>query len=332
MILVAMSFFVSCAKAPAAQTELVLGTVCTINLFEKGSADAYREMFARLREIEARMSANRDDTEIAEINRSAGIAPVAVHADVIEVVSTAIRCARLSEGAFDPSIGPLVKLWNIGSDDARVPSKKELAAALPLVDYREVVVDAAAGTVFLKKKGMRLDLGAIAKGYAADEVARIVSERRIPRAIVDLGGNIMAFGEKKGGESWRIGVQDPSSERGAHIGILAVKNKTMVTSGVYERFFVENGTHYHHILDPKTGYPSNTGLLSVTIVADKSIDADGLSTSVFALGLKKGKALIDSLPGTAAIFISEDFSVRTTAGVAADFRLSDSRFHAASWD
>jgi len=332
MLLVVMSFFVSCSKPMAAQTEFVIGTVCTVNLFDKGSPDAYREIFARLREIEARMSANRDDTEIAEINRNAGVAPVGAHPDVIEVVATALRYSEMSGGVFDPSIGPVVKLWNIGTDFARVPTKKELDAALSLVNYQDVVVDKAAGTVFLKRKGMRLDLGAIAKGYAADEVGRIIAKHRISRAIIDLGGNILAYGEKKGGESWRIGVQDPSSERGAHIGVLAVKNKTMVTSGVYERFFVENGKHYHHILDPKTGYPVSNGLLSVTIVADRSIDADGLSTSVFALGLQKGRALIESLPGVAAIFIGEDFSVRVTSGIAKDFHVSDPRFHTVDWN
>ena len=331
-LLVVLSLLVSCAEPPAAQTEFVLGTVCSINLFEKGTREAYREMFDRLREIESRMSANRDDTDIAAINRNAGLSPVAVHADVVEVVSTALRYAELSDGAFDPSVGPLVKLWNIGSEGARVPSQAEIDAVLPLIDYRDVVVDAAAGTVFLKRPGMKLDLGAIAKGYAADEVARIIARRKIPRAIVDLGGNVLAYGEKKGRESWRIGVQDPSGERGTHIGVLAVKNKTMVTSGVYERFFEVDGKRYHHILNPKTGYPVENGLLSVTIVADRSIDADGLSTSTFALGAAKGRTLVESLPGVEAIFIDDDLSVRSTTGAARDFQISDSRFRAVDWD
>lgn len=331
MLMVAMSLFVSCSKPAASQTEFVLGTVCSVNLYERGSADAYREIFARLREIEARMSANRDDSEIAAVNRNAGIAPVRVHADVLEVVASALRYAELSGGVFDPAVGPLVKLWNIGSSAARVPSGAEISAVLPLVDYRDVVVDAAAGTIFLKRNGMKLDLGAIAKGYAADEAARIIAKRRIPRAIIDLGGNVLAFGEKQGGAPWRIGVQDPSSERGSHIGVLSVKNKTMVTSGIYERYLEADGKHYHHILNTKNGYPVENGLLSVTIIAERSIDADGLSTTVFALGLEKGRALVESLPGIEAVFISEDFSVRSTAGIAKDFRVSDERFRAVDW-
>lgn len=316
----------SCAEAVPAQSEYVIGTVCTVNLYEKGTKAAYKEIFDRLREIEARMSANAEGTEVDAINKSAGVAPVAVHEDVRAVVKAALRFAELSGGALDPTVGPLVKLWNIGSDDPRVPSAAELKAALPLVDWKDVVVDDAAGTVFLKRAGMKLDLGAMAKGYAADEVARIIAKHKIPRAIVDLGGNVMAVGEKQGGEPWRVGVQDPSSERGNHIGILPVKNKTLVTSGIYERFFEADGKHYHHILSTRDGYPVENGLISVTIVADRSIDADCLSTAAFALGLEAGRKLVESLGGVEAIFIDSDFRVSLTSGLAGTFRLTDDRF------
>lgn len=317
----------SCARSEPPQTEYVLGTVCTVNLFEKGTRDVYREIFQRLREIEDRMSANRDGTDVDAVNRAAGDHPVKVHPDVLAVLGDALKFAALSGGALDPTIGPLVKLWNIGTDDARVPAPEEIAAALPLVDYRDVVVDEAAGTVFLARAGMRLDLGAMAKGYAADEVARIIAARGISRAIVDLGGNIMAVGERQDGQSWRIGVQDPSSERGEHIGIVAVRNKTLVTSGVYERFFIApDGVRYHHILSSEDGYPVKNGLLSVTIVADKSMDADCLSTAVFALGPEKGRKLVESLPGVEAIFIFDDFSVEATHGLSGAFRMTDTRF------
>lgn len=316
----------SCAEAVPAQSEYVIGTVCTVNLYEKGTKAAYKEIFDRLREIESRMSANAAGTEVDAINRSAGVSPVAVHEDVRSVVEAALHFAELSGGALDPTVGPLVKLWNIGSDDARVPSPAELKAALPLIDWKDVVVDDAAGTVFLKRAGMKLDLGAMAKGFAADEVARIIAKHKIPRAIVDLGGNVMAVGEKQGGDPWRVGVQDPSSERGNHIGILPVKNKTLVTSGIYERFFEQDGKHYHHILSTRDGYPVENGLISVTIVADRSIDADCLSTAAFALGLEAGKKLVESLPGVEAIFIDSDFRVTLTPGLAGTFRITDERF------
>ena len=319
-------YLTSCAQPLPVQTEFVLGTVCTVNLYDRGSAKIYREIFTRLREIEDRMSANKEGTEVDEVNRNAGLAPVSVHPVVLAVTGAALYYAELSRGAFDPTIGSLVKLWNIGSDDARVPSALEIQSALPLVGYRDLVIDEKAGTLFLKRPGMRLDLGAIAKGYAADEVARIIKSHRIPRAMVDLGGNILAYGSKSGGAPWRIGVQDPVSERGNHIGILETINKTLVTSGVYERYLEADGKHWHHILNTKTGYPVENGLVSVTIVADHSIDADGLSTTVFALGYEAGRALVESIPGIDAIFINSDLEIRVSEGLRGKFRVSDERF------
>jgi thiamine biosynthesis lipoprotein len=304
-----------------------MGTVCSVNLFDRGNPETYREIFARLKEIEDRMSINKAGTDLDAINASSGIAPVVVHEDVAHVTAEAKRFAELSGGAFDPTIGPIVKLWNIGTDDARVPSDAEIKAALPLVGWRDLEVDEATHSVFLKRKGMVIDLGAIAKGYAADEVAKIVQAHRIPRAIIDLGGNVLAYGTKKGGDAWRIGVQDPSAQRGEPIGVVQVKNKTMVTSGVYERFLEVDGVRYHHILSTTDGYPVRNGLLSVTIVTDKSIEADGLSTSVFALGFEKGKALVESLEGVGAIFRFDDLSVRVTKGIMKDFEITDPKYH-----
>lgn len=313
---------VSCAKPIEPQTEYVLGTLCTINLFEQGTPELYRTLFARLREIDDRMSVNKADAELVRVNAAAGSEPVLVHPDVIEVISAALRYAQLSDGAFDPTVGPLVKLWGIGTDNARIPAPEEITAVLPLINWRDVVVDTEAGTVFLKRSGMALDLGAIAKGYAADEMARILSERQVPRAIIDLGGNILAYGEKQGGKNWRIGVQDPLGERGSPIGILEIKNKTMVTSGVNERFLIKDGVRYHHILSTSDGYPVQNGLLSVTIIGDRSIDADGLSTSVFAMGWERGRRLLESLPTVEGIAIFEDRTVDATPGARATFTLT----------
>jgi thiamine biosynthesis lipoprotein len=319
-------FFASCAEAPQAKSEFVLGTLCSVNLFEGGSAGAYREIFARFREIEARMSANKDGTQIDSINRSAGIAPVPVDQDVLQVILAALDFSDRSQGAFDPTVGSLVSLWGIGSDAARIPEPEEIQEALSLIDRGSVRIDAKAGTVFLMRKGMRLDLGAIAKGYAADEAARIIRKRGIQRAIIDLGGNVLAYGTKKGGLPWRIGVQDPSGLRGAYLGILQIKDSTMVTSGVYERFLEADGKRYHHILSTADGYPVRNGLLSVTILAKESMAADALSTSVFALGYEKGSALLAAYPGAEAIYVFEDMTVRTSPGIAESFQLTDDRF------
>jgi thiamine biosynthesis lipoprotein len=250
-----------------------------------------------------------------------------VHEDTIELIERALYFCELSGGAFDITVGPLVKLWDIGGDDPRLPSGAELDAVLPLIAWQGIVIDREAGTVFLARKGMRLDLGAIAKGYAADEAARIIRAARIPRAVIDLGGNILALGEKTGKKPWRVGIQNPLDDRGSYMGILEVRDKTLVTSGIYERYSEIKGKRYHHILSTADGYPVENGLLSVTVVAEKSADADALSTALFALGYEKGKALAESLDGVYAIFVFDDMSIRGSQGALDNFTLSDEGFN-----
>jgi thiamine biosynthesis lipoprotein len=314
-----------CARALPPQSEFVLGTICTVNLYDGGSSRVYREIFGRLREIENRMSANLADSELERINRMAGIEAVPVHGDLLELVEKALYYADISGGAFDPAVGPLVKLWGIGTDSPHIPSQEEIDSLLPLVNRRDIEVDRRNMTVFLRQPGMRLDLGAVAKGYAADETAAIIRNAGIKRAVIDLGGNVFAYGEKEDGSPWRIGIQNPLGNRGEYIGIMEVRNKTIVTSGVYERFIEADGKRYHHLLSPATGFPADNGLLSVTIIADSSIDADGLSTAAFVLGCEKGRPLVESM-GAEAVFVFEDYSVRGTAGILAFFTLTDPAF------
>ena len=314
------------ARGEISRTDMVLGTVCSIRLIDGGSARTVDEIFVRLRQIEDKMSVNKDGTELAAVNAAAGKAAVKVSGDTFFVISRALDYARLTEGAFDPTVGPLVKLWGIGTDGARVPAKGEIAAALTLIDYRNVEIDKAAQTVKLLRPGMRLDLGAIAKGYSADECSKILEAHKVRSAIVDLGGNVLVFGKKKDGSPWKVGIQDPSSDRGEYIGIVSGPSMTVVTSGVYERYFMKDGIRYHHILDTTTGFPIQNGLTSVSIVAGSSIDADGLSTSVFALGLEKGRKLVESLPGVKAIFIDKDRKVYLSEGAGKIFTMTNKTF------
>jgi thiamine biosynthesis lipoprotein len=308
----------------------VLGTVCTVNLYERGSSRVYREIFSRLREIENRMSANLADSELELINKNAGIEPFPAHEDLIELIERALYFCELSNGAFDITVGPLVKLWDIGGNDPRLPSPVEINAVLPLIAWRDIIIDKEAGTVFLARKGMRLDLGAIAKGYAGDEAARIIRAAGIPRAIIDLGGNIFALGEKAGKVPWRVGIQNPVGDRGSYMGILEIRDKTLVTSGVYERYSDIEGKRYHHILSTADGYPAESGLLSVTVTAETSADADALSTALFVLGYEKGKALAESMNGVYAIFVFDDMSIRGSLGALDNFSLGDDAFKIAT--
>jgi thiamine biosynthesis lipoprotein len=349
IILVCLMFLLSfCSKPQISRTEeirteFVLGTICQVNLYGQGSDLLYSKIFTRLREIENTMSVNMEDTVVDRINQNAGRQAVEVPPDLLDVLERSLVYARLSGGAFDPSIGPLVKLWGIGTDAERRPDGEEIASALSLADYRNVEIDREQRAVFLRKPGMALDLGAIAKGYAADEVAAILEEAGIGAAVIDLGGNVFALGDKSRIDAqargqalnWRIGVQDPLKERGNYIGVMEVRNKSIVTSGIYERYMEEGGKHYHHILSTQNGYPVDNGLLSVTIAADHSIDADALSTTVFALGYEKGRALLESpelrsIAGQAeAVFVFADLSVRLTSGMAEYFRLSTDEYRLA---
>jgi thiamine biosynthesis lipoprotein len=321
IINIALNFTSCSGNKELSQTEFALGTVCSITLFDQGKAAIYNNIFSRLREIESRMSVNLADTDVARINAAAGIAPVQVHKDVFDVIERSVYYAEISGGAFDPTIGPLVSLWGIGKDNPRVPSQAEIDAALALINWRDVELNRESNSVFLKRPGMALDLGAIAKGYAADETAAIIRKAGLKRAIIDLGGNILTYGEKQDKSPWRVGMQDPLEERGAYLGIISSPALALVTSGIYEKFFEFEGQRYHHIFSPFDGYPARNGLLAVTIITDNSMNADALSTTVFVLGYEKGRALVEAMEGTEAVFVFDDKSIRKTEG--ANFMLTN---------
>ena len=316
-----------CSKAEPFRAEFALGTVCSVTLYDQAKAQVYQDIFSRIREIENRMSTNLPDTDVTRINASAGITPVQVHDDVFEVIERAVYFAGLSGGAFDPTVGPLVSLWDIGGDNPKLPSQEEINVVLPLINWRDIELDKERRSVFLKRPGMALELGAIAKGYAADEAAVILARARIKRAIIDLGGNILTYGVKKDRTPWRVGIQDPIETRGAYIGIVQGPEQTIVTSGVYERGFFVDEEWYHHIFNPFDGYPARNELLSVTIFTSNSMDADALSTAVFVMGYETGRALVESLEGIEALFIFEDKSIRKTSGL--DFMLTSEEYHLA---
>ena len=321
-------FFSSCSQQEPFRIEFALGTVCTVMLYDQGKNSVYNEIFSKIHNIDNLMSVNNPYSDISRINRSAGIEPVQVHEDTFKVIERAVYFARLSNGAFDPTVGPIVSLWGIGTENQRKPSQEEIEEILPLINWRNIELNSSTHSVYLSREGMALDLGAIAKGYAADVAAQIVSKAGLTRALIDLGGNIVTFGVKKDRSPWRVGIQNPNQERGAIIGFIQAPSEitlqTVVTSGIYERSFEENGIRYHHLFSPSQGIPAQTGLLSVTVVTDVSMDADALSTAVFVLGYERGMELIKALPGTEAVFVFEDLSVRRTSG--ADFTLTDNAF------
>ena len=299
------------------RTGFALGTLVQVRAYAQGEQadEAVREAFARIEEVEALMSANVPSSDVAAVNRKAGGLPTRVAGDTLYVVKRAREYGDLSHGRFDAAIGPLVRLWGIGTDRAKVPSPEEIAAARSLVDYRDVEVNESAGTVRLRKAGMALDLGAIAKGFAADRAAEALVKRGVKSAFIDLGGNILVVGSRPDGSPWRVGIQDPWSERGATFAVVPVRNMAVVSSGIYERFFEQGGRRYHHIIDPDTGYPAETGIVSATVLARHAVDADALSTTVFLLGPSDGMKLITRLAGVEAVVVTDDRQVIISPGL-----------------
>ncbi len=293
-------FNMSCSKKSVAPQSKIglLGTVCSINAYDDGSEKLYTAIFNRLEEIDDDFNVNKSQSEISLINSNAGIAPVKVSEDVYYVVKTALQFSGLTKGAFDPTIGPVVALWGINTDHARIPEKNEIEQALRFVDYTKVILDDKGQTVYLTEKGMSIDLGGIAKGYACDEVVKILKHNKVKRAVVDLGGNVYVWGTKKDGSRWKVGVRNPESNAADPALALSLYNSTVVTSGVYERYFIQDGIRFHHIINPEDGYPCQNDLLSLTVVCESSIIADALSTSLFLLGQDKGFEFVEKLSQT----------------------------------
>ena len=308
------------------RTELFMGTVVKVTLYDHASEELLDEVFEHISEVEDLVSINKEDTEIVQLNKNAGIKGVKLSDFSYNLVKVALEYSKLSDGGYDVSIGPLVKLWSIGLPEAKVPSEDEIEEVIKNIDYTKVKIDDSNKEVFLSEKGMMIDLGSIAKGYIADDIVNILKENKVERAIIDLGGNIYAMGTKNEENNWKIGVQNPFEDRGRIVGAIEVSNKSVVTTGIYERFIEEDGEKYHHILNPKTGYPYETDIAGVTIVADKSVDADALSTLVFTKGLDEGLQLVEKLESVDAIFVMDDNSVYVTEGLKEDFKLTNDSF------
>ncbi|ADN03110.1 FAD:protein FMN transferase [Spirochaeta thermophila] len=317
----AVLLLLSCRQGePLTRTDFALGTVCSVRIFDHKDEEILDEAFSLLSSIEATFSPSIEGSDIWKVNHGGG-RPTTVSPETAAVLSRALDYARTSGGAFDPAIGALVNLWGIGTDRARIPSPEEIEHALGTIDYHLVSLEG--DTVVVENPETRLDLGAIVKGYASDELASLFTTRGVRSAIVDLGGNIFALGSRPDGTPWRIGIQDPEGPKGSYVGILRVRDKAVVTSGVYERFFIQDGIRYHHLLDPATGYPARTGLLSVTVIHPRGIDADALSTTLFVLGMERGHTYLrERHPEAEALFIGEDHTIWMTPGLEGTFTLT----------
>ncbi len=316
LFLVAMAvFFTACARTRTVQkTETIMGTDITITVTaqspEEGAA-AIDAGMTELRRLDAMMSLYKDASEITRVNLAAGKGPVKVSPEMIEVVEHAAEISKLSDGVFDVTIGPLVVLWQMRLKEGRVPTDDEIARVRPLVNYRHIVVDKKASTIFLKKTGMIMDFGGM-KGYTTDRVADLFRKRGIKNAIIAVAGDIWVLGHREDGKPWRIGVQHPR-EQDKTLTVLDLSDKYISTSGDYERFVIREKKRYHHIIDPRTGRPSK-GVISVTLIGDRGAFIDPLTKVPFILGPRDGLKLMKKL-GAEAIIVDEQGTVYMTDGI-----------------
>lgn len=310
-------------KEPYSDQQTLIGTYVQIRIYDDGKEEVLEKAFDKVKDLGDRITVNEKGSEIDEINDQAGIKPVKVSDDVYELIKRAYEYSADSDGGFDMAIGPVTQLWHIGFPDARKPSQEEIDEALKLVDYTKVKLDDKEKTVYLEEKGMALDLGAIAKGFITDEVVKVLEENDVTTAIVDLGGNIYVLGNspREKGADWNVGIQDPNQARNTVIGKIQESNKTLVTSGIYERYLEVDGQKYNHLFDPKTGYPFDNDIAGVTVITDKSIDGDGLSTAVFSMGVKKGLEYAESIDNVDVIFVTKEDKVYVSKGIEKTFEI-----------
>ncbi|KXZ39835.1 thiamine biosynthesis lipoprotein [Alkalithermobacter thermoalcaliphilus JW-YL-7 = DSM 7308] len=321
-----LSGCVSKDESYISKTDLVMGTIVDLHVYGYDDKNILNKAFDRLKDIEKMMSINIGSSEISSINKHSGQKPIIVSKDTFYVVYKSLYYAKLSNGKFDPTIGPLVQLWNIGNENAKIPSQCDISKVLSLINYNDVVLDKEKNSIFLKEKNMSLDLGGIAKGYAADEIRKIFEENGITSAVINIGGNIVTIGNNPDGRPWNIGVQDPNEDTGSYMGILQVKDASVVTSGIYERYIKSNEKIYHHIFDTTTGYPVDNEILSVTIINENSIDGDALSTVIFLSGVYDGLSLIESIENTECIIVTKDNEVYLSSGIKDSFKITDDKY------
>ncbi|WP_026881504.1 FAD:protein FMN transferase [Clostridium akagii] len=277
-----------------------------------------------LKRLEGLMSFYLSTSEISKLNLEAGKNEVILDEETFEVIKKSKEYSELCHGTFDITAAALVKLWGIFSKNQRIPAKEEIENILHLINYKDIILNEEKKSAKLSKAGQKIDLGAIAKGYAADKIIEIYKKNAVKSAFINIGGNVLTLGNKPDNSPWLIGIQNPFEPRGKNIGVIKISDETVVTSGDYVRYFKENNIKYHHILDPNTGYPANSGIISATIIGKNSMEADALSTGIFILGLIDGMELVEKTNGIDAIFITSDKKIYVTHGAKEKFIFNSS--------
>jgi thiamine biosynthesis lipoprotein len=304
----------------AQTTHCAMGTVMTHRAFGSYAQDSLTAVRSEVTRLEGLLSRFLPDSDISRVNGSAGRKSERVSRATYDVLSEAVEFSRSCPGCFDVTVEPLVTLWNAARESGARPDASSIRQILPLVNYRDLILDPRAMTAELRNGGQAVGLGGIGKGFAGDRILEVFKRFGVSSAYSNLGGNVVTLGAKPDGSPWHVGIQHPRQEEGL-IGAVSVVNQTVVTSGDYQRYFTDGqGKRQHHILDPMNGYPSESGLISVSIISDKSVLADTLSTILFVAGMEKGLAILRSFPGTEAILVDSDLQVYVTLGLKTRFQ------------
>jgi FAD:protein FMN transferase len=297
------------------RAQMQMGTLVKITAVardESGAQAAATAGFAEIHRLEELLSTWIPTSELSRVNALAGVMPVPVSHDTMTVVQGAIQVAELTDGGFNIAIGPAVDVWNV-IEGRRVPTESELDALRHMVDLHAVHVDAQRQTIFLDKSGMRIDVGGIGKGYAADRVVLAMKSAGAVAGVVALSGDIKTFGRLPGGRTFPVGIQHPRKE-GEVLAFIDLEDEAISTAGDYERFFEREGVRYHHILNPRTLQPAR-GCQSVTVIAREGIWADGLDTGIFVMGAELGMQLVEALPDVEAIIVDHEGLVHVSSGL-----------------
>lgn len=307
LLTTAVLMLAGCSGLPSRRnqtyTDTLFDTVINVRIYDAADDSILKRCEELCKKYDAMFSNKIEDSEISKINQAGG-APVEVSAETITLIQKGIYYSELSGGVFDITIGSVSALWDFKAETPSLPDAAAIADAVSHVNYKNIII--RDNTVRLLDPYARLDVGAVAKGYIADRLRDYLEDEGIRHALIDLGGNIIAMGSKPDGSDYNIGIQRPFGETGTPITSIKLSDKSIVTSGVYQRYFKEGDNIYHHILDPDTGYPRENNLYSVTIITNSSLTADALSTTCFLLGYDRGMNLVNQLDNVDAVFITDD--------------------------
>ncbi len=313
------------APAPAASAEahrvdesrVAMGSNLTLTAWtadEPSARAAFAEVFADFEHLDALLSVWRPGSDVLRLNAAAGVEPVKVSPETIETLDIARTVSEQTAGKFDITFGALTDVWKFDQDqDDSIPTAQQIRERLPFIDYRAVNVDRGAGTAFLTRKGMRVHLGGIGKGYAVDRAVKRLRDRGLRDFMIQAGGDLYVGG-RRGDRPWKLGIADPRNANGPSFATIELGDSTFSTSGDYERFFIKNGVRYHHILDLSTGQPAR-GCRSVTLVSDRAVIADALAKGVFILGPEEGMKLIERIPNVEGVIVSSTNQVLVSSGL-----------------